>query len=76
MQLWEEASNAASAVLNQTDLYSWPSSLNTLFEKQSLATIWQFSPALAGANTYEETYSFFTGSSSFCRHISGSVQCF
>ncbi|MBW1655978.1 RagB/SusD family nutrient uptake outer membrane protein [Flavobacterium quisquiliarum] len=53
MQLWEEASDAASAVLNQTDLYSWPSSLNTIFENQSLATIWQFSPALNGANTYE-----------------------
>lgn len=53
MQLWEEAANAASSVLNQTDLYVWPSSLNTIFEKQSLSTIWQLMPALAGANTYE-----------------------
>lgn len=53
MQLWNEASNTASSVLNQTDLYIWPPSLNTVFEKQSLSTIWQFMPNLTGANTYE-----------------------
>ncbi|MET3030548.1 RagB/SusD family nutrient uptake outer membrane protein [Flavobacterium johnsoniae] len=53
MELWEEAANAASAVLNQTDLYKWPQSINNLFEKQSLSTIWQFIPATTGANTYE-----------------------
>ncbi|MGE8343013.1 MAG: RagB/SusD family nutrient uptake outer membrane protein, partial [Flavobacterium sp.] len=53
MELWQEAADAASAVLNQTDLYSWPKSLNALFEKQSQSTIWQFMPATAGTNTYE-----------------------
>lgn len=53
MELWQEAADAASAVLNQTDLYIWPQSLNALFQKQSQSTIWQFMPATAGANTYE-----------------------
>ena len=53
MQLWDEASNYASAVINQTDLYAWPNSLETVFLKESRATIWQFSPAIAGRNTYE-----------------------
>ncbi len=53
MELWQEAADAASAVINQTDLYFWPQSINTLFEKQSRSTIWQFMPATAGANTYE-----------------------
>lgn len=53
MELWEAAANAASAVLNQTDLYVWPTSLDLLFEKESGATIWQLMPAQAGRNTYE-----------------------
>ncbi|UUW08646.1 RagB/SusD family nutrient uptake outer membrane protein [Flavobacterium plurextorum] len=53
MELWQEAADAASAVLNQTDLYIWPQSLNALFQKQSQSTIWQFMPATAGLNTYE-----------------------
>jgi hypothetical protein len=53
MELWEEASNAASSVLNQTDLYVWPTSLDLLFEKESGSTIWQLMPAQAGGNTHE-----------------------
>lgn len=53
MRLWDEAANAASSVMNQTDLYIWPSTITTIFEKQSTSTIWQFMPNLAGANTYE-----------------------
>ncbi|MTH15900.1 RagB/SusD family nutrient uptake outer membrane protein [Flavobacterium sp. LC2016-01] len=52
-QLWDQASNTASAVINQTDLYIWPSTLDLLFEKESRSTIWQLTPSLAGANTYE-----------------------
>lgn len=53
MELWEEASNNASAVLNQTALYKWPSSNEGVFLKESSSTIWQLSPALANSNTYE-----------------------
>lgn len=53
LRQWQEASNAASAVLNQTDLYVWPSSIDSLFEKESLSTIWQLMPATDGTNTYE-----------------------
>ena len=60
MQLWDEAANAASAVLNQTDLYNWPSSLDGIFEKQSLSTIWQLMPAFDGSNTYEGNVFIFT----------------
>lgn len=60
MGLWEEASNNASAVLNQTDLYIWPVSLDLMFEKDSSSTIWQLMPASAGANTYEGNNFIFT----------------
>ena len=50
---WEEASNTASAVLNQTDLYVWPASLDLEFKKESKATIWQLMSNPEGANTYQ-----------------------
>lgn len=50
---WEEASNWASAVLNQTSLYVWPVSLDSEFKKESSATIWQLMPAIEGGNTYQ-----------------------
>jgi len=62
LKLWDEASNAASAVLNQTDLYVWETDLDKVFLKESNTTIWQFMPALMGNNTKESgTFSFFTG---------------
>lgn len=57
---WDEASNAASAVLNQTDLYVWPAGLDGVFGKDSLSTIWQLMPAVQGANTYEGGTFIFT----------------
>jgi hypothetical protein len=61
-QEWNEASNAASAVLNQTGLYVWPSDIGTVFGKNSLSTIWQLMPPIAGANTYEAgTFIFVEG---------------
>lgn len=61
-QEWNEASNAASAVLNQTGLYIWPSDIGTVFGKNSLSTIWQLMPPIAGANTYEAgTFIFVEG---------------
>ncbi len=57
---WDEASNAASAVLNQTDAYVWPTGLDEVFGKESASTIWQLMPAVAGANTYEGGTFIFT----------------
>jgi hypothetical protein len=59
MGAWDEASNAASAVLNETGLYSWEAELDKVFLKESTTTIWQFLPKFAGDNTLEaETFSF------------------
>ncbi|URC11991.1 RagB/SusD family nutrient uptake outer membrane protein [Flavobacterium sp. B183] len=57
---WEEASNSASSVLNQTSLYVWPESLDTEFKKESKATIWQLMSNLEGANTYQGNVFIFT----------------
>ena len=59
---YAEASNMASAVLNETALYQLEQNLDEEFLKQSSATIWQLSPGAAGANTYEgNSFIFFTG---------------
>lgn len=62
MQVWDEASNAASAVLNQAQLYVWEEDLDKVFLKESTATIWQLMPKISGDNTQEaETFSFISG---------------
>jgi hypothetical protein len=62
MQVWDEASNAASAVLNQTGLYVWEADLDKVFLKESTTTIWQLMPSIPGDNTKEaETFSFVSG---------------
>lgn len=59
---WDEASNAASAVLNQTGLYVWEEDLDKIFLKESTTTIWQLMPKVPGDNTQEaETFSFISG---------------
>ncbi|RKS03046.1 RagB/SusD family nutrient uptake outer membrane protein [Flavobacterium sp. 102] len=59
---YTEASNMASAVLNETTLYQLENNLDEEFLKQSSSTIWQLSPGAAGANTYEgNSFIFFTG---------------
>lgn len=60
MGLWEQASNYASAVLNQKDLYIWPIPLDQVFLKDSRSTIWQLMPVIVGANTYEGSINIFT----------------
>lgn len=50
---WAEASNMASAVLNNTSLYKWVTNLDNVFLKESTTTIWQFSPDFNGHNTEE-----------------------
>lgn len=57
---WEEASNMASAVLNQADLYVWPATLDLEFKKESKATIWQLMSNAEGANTYQGNVFIFT----------------
>jgi hypothetical protein len=56
------ASNAASAVLNETGTYTLDSDLDTAFLKESPSTLWQFSPPADGRNTEEgSTYIFLAG---------------
>ena len=50
---WIEASNAASAVLNETGLYVWETDLNKVFLIGSRSTIWQFAANSATTNTHE-----------------------
>ncbi|MCF6132735.1 RagB/SusD family nutrient uptake outer membrane protein [Flavobacterium wongokense] len=50
---WAEASNEASAVLNQSAMYVWEPDLNKVFLKACTSTIWQFSAAGATGNTQE-----------------------
>lgn len=50
---WAEASNAASAVLNQTALYADEPNIENIFLKNCTETIWQFPPHPEGKNTFE-----------------------
>ena len=60
MQKWDEAATAASTVLNQTDLYKWPTDINGVFLKGSTSTIWQLMPLTVTANTHEGNAFVFT----------------
>ena len=58
---WAQSSNAASAVLNNTD-YVWETDIDKIFLKDCAATIWQFSPKLEGNNADEgATFIFQSG---------------
>lgn len=59
MHLYPEASNAASAVINNP-LYKIEDNLDRIFLKGSTTTIWQFMPSLAGKNTDEGKLYIFT----------------
>ncbi|MGV9004424.1 RagB/SusD family nutrient uptake outer membrane protein [Flavobacterium sp.] len=60
--LWDEAANEASAVLNQTGLYSNDAPLAGTFLNDSNGTIWQLAAGFAGGNTLEVgTFSFEVG---------------
>lgn len=58
--VWEESSNAASAVLNNTVLYPFETDLNKIFLKESTSTIWQLSPKSTTGNTNEAATFIFT----------------
>ncbi|SHN79637.1 RagB/SusD domain-containing protein [Flavobacterium fryxellicola] len=57
---WDEASNAASALLNNTATYALQDDLNTVFLNTSSSTIWQFSPFFYGSATEEGNLFIFT----------------
>jgi hypothetical protein len=60
--LWNEASNEASAVLNNTGLYLNESDPDRVFLMESTATIWQLAPGFSGGNTLEGiTFNFTSG---------------
>jgi hypothetical protein len=60
--LWDEASNEASAVLNNTGLYIYEQDLDKIFLKESTSTIWQLTPGFSGGNTLESvTFNFTSG---------------
>lgn len=50
---WAEASNTASAVLNNTAVYQLDTSVENSFLKNSNSTIWQFMSSATGINTSE-----------------------
>lgn len=59
---WAEASNAASAVLNHTELFNLNPSVNSVFLRGSGETIWQLQPVSSNANTAEgATFIFAAG---------------
>lgn len=61
MGLWAEASDAASAVINNP-AYVWQDDLDLVFRKESTSTIWQLRPVNTGGNTYEAAaFIFLTG---------------
>ena len=59
MRLYPEASNAASAVINNP-LYGWETDLDKIFLKESNTTIWQFMPNTSDSNTVEGSLYIFT----------------
>jgi len=56
---YAEAANEASAVLNQTDLFSLEQDLNKVFLIPSKETIWQLQSVAAGQNTKEASIFIF-----------------
>jgi hypothetical protein len=58
--MWAEASNMASAVLNNSALYEWEENIDEVFLRGSTATIWQLATAYEGHNTDEASAFIFT----------------
>lgn len=73
----DAASNAASAVINETATYNLDSNLDTAFLKNSPSTLWQFSPQSEGRNTNEgTTYIFMSGPPPFAAITNELVNAF
>lgn len=56
---WQEASNSASAVLNETAVYQMAAAPELTFLRNSNSTIWQFAAPYEGKNTYEGEFMIF-----------------
>lgn len=50
---WDQAEVQATSVIDQTDLYSLPDDLNSIFLKNSSEAIWQLAPVIPNINTKE-----------------------
>lgn len=50
---YPNAESMASEVINDTGNYVWEENLDEVFLRESGSTIWQLSPSVSGANTYE-----------------------
>lgn len=59
-QEWQNAVDAASYVINQTELYSWEPDPDKVFLKESATTLWQWAAKYANGNTYEGQQFIFT----------------
>lgn len=57
---WAEAANTASAVLNNTEMYTYITELNDVFLKESPTTIWQYAPRSSTRNTDDGTTFIFS----------------
>ena len=57
---WQQAAEAATVVINRSDLYVWEVDLHNVFLKESNTILWQFSPRGAGVNTAEATSFIFS----------------
>jgi tetratricopeptide (TPR) repeat protein len=57
---WDIASNEASAVLNNTELYPYVNDPDLIFKKESTSTVWQLAPNDAGRNSLQGSAFIFT----------------
>lgn len=57
---YAQAIDSASLLIGDTATFQWETDLNEVFLKDATTTIWQFMPALAGANTLEAINFTFT----------------
>ena len=59
-QEWQNAVDAASYVINQSDLYTWETDPDKVFLKESTTTLWQWVAKYTNVNTNEGQLFIFT----------------
>jgi hypothetical protein len=57
---WQNAVDAASYVINLSDLYPWETDLDKVFLKESTTTLWQWAVKYTDGNTHEGSQFIFT----------------
>jgi len=57
---WAKAEKMATAVIEQTNMYSWEDNLDNVFLKESKSTLWQWYPKFDGNNTADGNLFIFT----------------